>query len=60
MVDAFVAMRDGRLALSLSAVMIAGIRLVPVRCIDILPAQLAIAGRREMLICPNAPKTVGT
>lgn len=46
--------RDGWLSLFMGAVMIPGIELLPLLCVAILPAWLALAGRPEMLIKPSA------
>jgi H+/Cl- antiporter ClcA len=42
--------RDGWLSLFMGAVMIPGIELLPLLCVAILPAWLALAGRPQMLI----------
>ncbi|MEJ8848538.1 ion channel protein [Variovorax rhizosphaerae] len=50
-----VATRDGWLSLFMGAVMIPGIELLPLLCVAILPAWVALAGRAEMLIKAPPP-----
>ncbi|MDM0104575.1 ion channel protein [Variovorax sp. J22R24] len=55
-----VATRDGWLSLFMGAVMIPGIELLPLLCLAILPAWLALAGRAEMQIKAMPEPTKGT
>ena len=55
-----VATRDGWLSLFMGAVMIPGIELLPLLCLAILPAWLALAGRAEMEIKAAPEATKGT
>ena len=55
-----VAKRDGGLSLFMGAVMIPGVELLPLLCLAVLPAWLALAGRAEMEIKAAPEPTKGT
>lgn len=52
--------RDGWLSLFMAAVMIPGLELLPLLCVVILPAWLALAGRPPMQVVEAAPPPGGS